>query len=327
MTARRPPLVVVTDYIEPDLEWEREQVEQLGARFESYQCKHGSPDELVEIAGDADVVIVNMARLDERVLRKLSRCRLVIRHGVGYDNVDVRVAAELGIAVARVPDYCIAEVAEQALMLIFACQRKLPLQMEITERSAGTPAWDFASVYPVHSLREKTLGVVGCGRIGTALLQMAAGLGMRRIAVDPLLAGPPPYIPGVEFATLDALLARADVISLHVPLDDDTRGLFSEPQFQAMKPSAALVNTSRGEIVDLAALDRALREGELAAAGIDVYDLEPPEASLALLSNPRAICTPHLGWLSEEARWRIRELIVEDVRRFLAGDPPRVPVQ
>lgn len=320
----REPLVVVTDYVEPDLAWETDQLQRMGVRLEHHMLRHGSPDELARAAADADVVVVNMATIDRAFLSRLDRCRLIIRHGVGYDNVDVTAAADHGITVTRIPDYCVAEVAEQALMLILACQRRLGAQLASMRRSTSAPAWDFGGVEPVYRLRGRTLGVVGCGQIGSLVLQMAEGLGVRRIAVDPRLDEPP--LDGVELVDMDTLLAEADVISLHVPLSSETRSMFGKDQFVAAKNTAILVNTSRGGVVDLPALDQALAEGQIAGAGIDVYDVEPPDGSLRLLSNPQAICTPHLGWMSEEAAWRIRELIVDEVRRYVEGQPARHPV-
>lgn len=320
------PLVVVTDYVEPDLDWETRQLQQLGVKLEGHQLRHASADELARVAAEADVVVVNMAVLDEAFLSQLTRCRLIIRHGVGYDNVDVAAATALGITVTRIPDYCVEEVAEQALMLILACQRRLGAQLESMRRSRVSDTWDFSGVEPVHLLHGQTLGVVGCGQIGSVLLRMAEGLGVRRLATDPLFGDDCP-VAGVRMVDLDTLLAEADVISVHAPLTAATRTMFGKEQFAAMKSTAVLVNTSRGGIVDLTALDQALTDGQIAGAGIDVYDVEPPDGSLGLLDNPRAICTPHLGWMSEESVWRIRELVVDEVRRHVSGLPARSPVR
>lgn len=318
--------VVVTDYVEPDLDWEAAQLERLGVTMQSYQLAHASADELVRVAEDADVVVANMAVLDVSVFRRLRRCRLVVRHGAGYDNVDVAAAEEHGITVTRIPDYCVDEVAEQALMLILACQRRLGAQMASMHRSIAADTWDFAGVAPIHRLRGQTLGVVGCGQVGSRLLRMAEGLGVRRLVVDPLLTDGCP-VDGVEVVDLDTMLAEADIISVHTPLTEATRAMFGTAQFAAMKPSSVLVNTARGGLVDLDALDQALRDGQIAGAGIDVFDDEPPDRSVAVLDNPRALCTPHLSWMSEEAAWRIRELVVDEIRRFVAGEPARCPVR
>lgn len=318
--------VVVTDYIEEDLDWEAEQLSALGLAFEAHQLKQAPAESLLNALHGARVAIVNMASIDEEVLRGLRDCRLIIRHGAGYDNVDIDVANERGIDVARIPDYCVQEVAEQAFMLVMACRRALPAQLASMAASIGREAWDFDAVPPVHSLQDKTLAVVGCGRIGSAVLRMAAGFGMRRIMVDPMGVESSPDGLDIPRVSLAEALVEADVVSIHTPLDPSTKGLFGEAELKLMRPTAVLVNTARGGVVDLDALDAALAAGEIAGAGIDVYEQEPPGLSLRILKNPRAICTPHLAWLSEEAKFRIRRLIVEEIRRHLAGEPPRFPV-
>ncbi len=318
--------VVVTDYIEPDLAWETEQLGRLGAAFSHHQLKHGSPAQLVEAAAEADVVIVNMARFDADVIAGLQRCRLLIRHGIGYDNVDVAAATARDIPVANIPDYCVDEVAEQALMLILACQRKLARQLECLRASAKQRQWDFGPVSPIHRLHGQTVGIVGLGRIGGTVFRMLEGFGVRRLVCDPYLSAERRQAFGVTPIPLDDLLAEADIVTVHTPLNAETFHMFDAARFRRMKPTATLVNTARGGIVDLAALDQALRAGTVALASIDVYEQEPPAPDFPLLHNPRALCTPHLSWLSEESGWIIRQRIVEDVERFLRGEAPRSQV-
>ena len=319
--------VVITDYIEPDLEWEAQQFQQFGVDFSYHQLKQAGPLELLKVIADADVIIVNMATISAKVIQGLKRTKLIIRHGVGYDNVDVDAAAKRGIVVSYMPDYCMHEVAEQAVTLIFACQRKLNIQMQLTQESSRTGRWVFEPVYPVHSLRGKTLGIIGCGHIGSLVFRMLQNFDLARTLVcDPFLSEARRSELGCAFVSLETLLSEADVVTVHTPLGPETYHLLDEAQFRLMKPTAVLVNTARGGIVNLSALDRALKAGRPMLAGIDVYEQEPPSADLAILSNPRAICTPHLAWLSEEAGWNIREKIVEDVRRFLRREGPRYPI-
>lgn len=319
--------VVITDYIEPDLDWEAEQFAQMGVDFQVYQKKFASPEELIEITADADVVIVNMAKISSKVINGLTKTRLIIRHGVGYDNVDVHAAAEKGIQVARVPDYCVNEVAEQAVMLIFACQRKLTSQINVLDKSSRKGEWDFEPVRPIYSLHGKTLGLIGCGRIGSRVYEMMQGMGMKCLIDDPYLSDRRKQQLGIETVSLEEVLKEADVITIHAPLNEETYHLLDQSEFELMKSTAVLVNTARGGIVNLRALDEALRKGELAFAGVDVYEeKEPPEPDFPLLLNKRAICTPHLAWMSVESDWSIREKIVEDVRRFVRGKSPRFPI-
>lgn len=319
--------VVVTDYIEPDLEWEAEQFRELGVDFAHHQLKFGTASQIVEACAGADVLIVNMAEIDHEVMQALDRCRLIIRHGVGYDNVDVAAASSHGILVANVPDYCVHEVAEQAVMLILACQRKLLVQARILRESSQRGEWRFDPIHPLYSLRGKTLGIIGCGRIGSTVFRMLQGFDLQFLICDPYLSEDRKRALGIETVPLEHLLKESDIVTVHAPLNEETYHLLDKPELKLMKRHAILVNTARGGIVNLWALDEALRRGQIAQAGIDVYEeKEPPDPDFPLLHNERAICTPHLSWLSEEAGWSIREKIVEDIRRFVDGKPPRFPV-
>jgi D-3-phosphoglycerate dehydrogenase len=319
--------IVITDYVEQDLKWEVEQFKGLGVDFAYDQLKLGSPGQILNLAGDADIVVVNMAKMDAEVIAGLRRCKLIIRHGVGYDNVDVAAVTGRSIAFSYVPDYCMEEVAEQAIMLIFACQRKLLLQTRLLHDSATKGKWVFDPIYPVYRLSGKTLGIIGFGRIGAAVCRMLQGFKMRVLVCDPYLSEARKKEYGIDTLPLAQVLREADIVTIHTPLNQETHHLIDEPQLKLMKKSAILVNTARGGIVNLQALDKALRKGWIAYAGIDVYEeKEPPDPDLPLLQNERAICTPHLSWLSEEAGWSIREKIVEDVRRFVQGQGPRYQV-
>lgn len=319
--------VVISDYIEPDLEWEKEQFSLMGVDFSAYQLKQASSKELIEAIADADIVIVNMAKIDEEVLSGLRRTKLIIRHGVGYDNIDVPAASRHGIVISYMPDYCMHEVAEQAVMLILACQRKLNQQIRLTKESSQSGKWIFEPIYPVFSLRGKTLGIIGCGRIGSLVHSMMQNFDLARILVcDPYLTEEQRREKKSEFLPLNELLKESDIITIHTPLGSETYHLLDEPQFNLMRPNSILINTARGGIVNLETLDKALKNGRPAFAGIDVYEQEPPMKSMAILENENAICTPHLAWLSEESGWNIRTKILEDVKRFMRQEGPRYPI-
>ena len=315
--------VAVTDYVEPDLSWEEEQLAPWGVRLQAHQLKFAPPEELVSKIRDADAVVVNMARMDEEVIGGLRRCRLIIRHGVGYDNVDVAAATRKGIMVSYVPDYCLEEVAEHTIALMMACVRRLFQGRKVLEDSARRGSWDFKPLVPAFRLMGKTVGIVGCGRIGSRVLGRLSGFGVRILVCDPYLPEERRRELGVPFVDLEALLSESDVVTLHVPLNSETYHMISEPQLRTMKPTAYLVNTSRGPVVDTKALVRALKEGWIAGAGIDVYEKEPPDPEEELMSLPNATLSPHLAWYSEESAWDIRVKIVEDIRRFCEGKPPR----
>lgn len=315
--------VAVTDYVEDDLHWEEEQLRGVGVDLSYAQLKFASPDELLSHVADADVIIVNMAQLTRDVIQGLRQCRLIIRHGVGYDNVDIAAATEQQITVAHIPDYCIEEVAEQTVTLILGCQRQLLRQHDALLRSAASGSWDFSGLAGVRRLRGKTVGILGLGRIGGMVYRMLDGFGVRRVVCDPYLTAARQREYGVAPVPLSTLLEQSDIVTLHTPLSAETYHLIDEPQLRAMKRTACLINTARGGLVNLTALDRALREGWIAHAGVDVYEeREPPERGMLLLNNDRATCTPHASWLSVEAAWSIREKIVDEVLRFVEGKAP-----
>lgn len=312
---------VVTDYIEPDLLWEAEQCREMGVEFKSYQLKTAGADELIQAAFDADILVVNMAQINARVIDGLPCCKLIIRHGIGYDNVDLEAATRRGIRVVNIPDYCVQEVAEQAVTLMMACQRKLLQQNQLLNISAETGQLHFNAINPIYRIAGKTIGIVGFGRIGSTVYRMLKGFETRFTIVDPYLSDSRKKEFEIQTSSFEKVLLEADIITVHVPLKlEETYHMFDTPQFEMMKPTAVLVNTSRGGVVNLDALDLALKQGKLAMAGIDVYEQEPPAADFPLLNNPKAICTPHLSWLSEESSVSIRHKIIEDIRRFRDGE-------
>ncbi len=316
--------VVVTDYIEPDMEFEREEMEKRSAILEFDQLKFRPEAEVIAACRDADILVVNMVKITKTVVAALERCRLVIRHGAGYDNVDVAALTEKGIPLAYEPDYCSDEVAEQAVALLFACARQIPHSRRILDESIRQRKWDFSDLHLSYRLHGSVLGILGCGRIGSRVLEKLRGFGFAEILVcDPYL--PPERVEelGVRMVEKSALFREADYLTVHTPLNDETRQIVNAETLRLMKPSAVLVNTSRGPMVDHAALAEALREGRLRAAGIDVYDTEPPEETYPLLELDNAILTPHLAWYSEDSAHQIREMIVEDIDRCIKGLPPR----
>jgi D-3-phosphoglycerate dehydrogenase len=316
--------IVVTDYIEPDLEFERAEMERRGAVLEFDQLKFRPEEEVIAACRDADILVVNMVKITKTVVAELEQCRLVIRHGAGYDNVDVAALTERGIPLGYEPDYCSEEVAEQAVGLLFACARQIPHSRGILDESIRQRKWDFGELQLSYRMRGSTLGILGCGRIGSCVLEKLRGFGFGEILVcDPYLAPERVQELGVRMVDRETLFREADYLTVHTPLTDETRRIVNAETLRLMKPSAVLVNTSRGPMVDHEALAEALREGRLRAAGIDVYDTEPPEETYPLLDLPNAVLTPHLAWYSEDSAHLIREMIVEDIDRCMKGLPPR----
>lgn len=319
-----PIKAVVTDYIEDDLEWEKQQMAQAGIDFAAYQLKLSSEAEVLDKIVEADVIVVNMVKFDQSLIGKLPQCRLLIRHGIGYDNVDVEACTKAGIVFAYQPDYCMEDVAEHAIALIFACARKVVRSRKTLELASARNQWDFSDIFPLYRMDGKTLGIVGLGRIGSRVYRKLHSFGMKIIACDPYLSDQrKAQTPEVEFVDLETLFRNSDFITLHTPLNDQTRRLVNARTLSWMKPTACIVNTSRGPVVDADALAEALREKRIAGAAIDVFDVEPPPLSHPLFPLDNCILTPHLGWASVEAGWEIRKSIVNDILAFAAGKPAR----
>jgi D-3-phosphoglycerate dehydrogenase len=320
--------VVVTDYIETDLRWEEEELAKYdNVIFEHYQLKFAEKDELISKIKDADVIVVNMAPMTADVIDSLEKCKLIIRHGIGYDNVDLASATRKGIRVANIPDYCAEEVAEQAIMLIMATWRGAFRGRKILEESSANGYWDFSTLPPIYRLSGKTLGIIGCGRIGSLVYKKMKGFNMNYLINDPYMSDTRrEKLEITKLVSIEKVLKESDIVTIHTPLNAETHHLMSDAQFDMMKETAIFVNTARAGLVDTEALVRALKENKIAGAGIDVYDKEPPSPDCELFKLENATLSPHLGWCSVEAGWDIREKILGDILRHLDGKPPRFTV-
>ncbi len=318
--------VVVTDYIYADMEWEIEQMESLGVDFAYHQLKFASESEVLEVTKDADVVVVNMVPVTESLIDSWTRCKMVIRHGAGYDNVDVGALTKRGILLEYMPDYCMDEVAEHAIALMFACARKIVWSRKVLDDSVARGQWDFKPIMPMYRLDGATVGILGCGRIGSLVYKKLKHFGVKFLVCDPYLSEKRKAKIDAEFVDLKTLCEKSDYITVHTPLNENTYGIIDSQVLSWMKPTAYLINTSRGGMVDHSALSEALKSGEIAGAGIDVYDKEPPDPEFELLDLDNIVLTPHLSWYSVDAEWSIRKKIVEAIDMFIAGKSPRCAV-
>jgi len=277
-----------------------------------------SPDNkeatLAAMAPGVDAILTCWAPVTAGVIDAADRCRLITRTGIGLDNIDVRHATDLGIVVTNVPDYCIHEVAEHSLALVLAISRKIAAYHLATKR--GT--YDLVAQLPVERLSGKTLGVVGLGQIGKLLAAKAAAFGLRVVGTNQ--SGTP--VAGVELMSLEELLAASDFVSLQLPLNAQTRRIINRDALARMKPTACLINTSRGGLVDHAALADALAAGRLAGAGLDVQEPEPPDLSTAPYNDPRVIVTPHVAFYSSQSTQELRTRVGRQVVDFLSGKQP-----
>lgn len=321
--------VVVTDYIEPDLNWEAEQLADKPVIFETYQLKFKSEEEVLEKIHDAHVIVVNMVKMTESLISKLKNCRLIIRHGIGYDNVDVNACTKYGIQFAYQPDYCKEDVAEHAIALIFACARKVVSGRRTLEKSSQRGQWDFTDLFPIYRLDGKTLGIVGTGRIGSRVFRKLRTFGFRIIACDPYISEKRKadlISQGLTYVDCETLFKESDFVTIHTPLQEDTRHIVNAHTLSLMKPTAYVVNTARGPMVDSKALAEAVRKGVIAGAAIDVFDKEPPDPNFELFGLDNVILSPHIGWASEEAGWEIRKSILDDILSAAAGRSARCVV-
>lgn len=313
--------VVVTDYIEPDLDWERHELARVGIELRAHQLKDASESDLISATRDADAIVVNMAPITDRVIASWSRCRLVIRHGIGYDNVDVVALQARSVPLVNVPDYCVEEVAEQAIALLFALARQVVASRIVLEQSSRLGRWTFDDVRPLRRIQNRTVGIVGFGRIGSKVHQKLRGFDFEFLVCDPYVASERARTAGIETVPLERLLRGSDFVTLHAPLTDETRHLIDARALSLMKPSAYLINTARGGLINQRDLCIALREGRIAGAGLDVFEQEPPDPDDPLFSLDSAVLTPHLAWCSIEAGWDIRRKIVRAVIDYQAGFP------
>ena len=278
--------------------------------------------ELWPIVKDASALLTGLHVVSDEMMAQMPHLELVTRVGTGFDAIDFAAAEQRGIWVTNVPDYSIDEVSAHAIALSLALVRHL-----FEHRQTGQPnTWRYMGATPIRRLSNQTFGIVGLGRIGKASARKAAGLGMTVIAYDP-------YIPAEDFQSVgatsvdfDTLMSTADIISLHVLLNDETRGMIDARALSLMKPTAFLVNTARGPVIDIPALVAAVQAEQIAGAGIDVLPVEPCPVDDPVLHDPRIIVTPHLAASSVEAMQDVRTRGAEEARRVLTGNPPRYPV-
>jgi D-3-phosphoglycerate dehydrogenase len=307
--------VLVTDRAWPDLTVERDVLEPLGVELIE---PDGDDANMIALGPQLDAVMTCWRRVPPELLENAPNCRMVSRYGIGLDNIPVGRATELGMIVTNVPDFCLDEVSDHAMALLLSAARGI---VSFANQTAGG-TWAPAGGGELRRLRGKTLGIVGFGNIGRTLAPKARAFGLEVLVYTPSLT-PGPLSDGVTAAeSLDELLAASDFVSLHAPVNDETRGMIGEAQLRRMQPTAWLINTSRGALVDEAALVRALDEGWIGGAALDVLASEPPAADHPLLGRQNAIITPHVAFASAEAVVELRRRAAEHVACVLRGKRP-----
>ena len=310
--------VVVTDYTFPDLAQEQA---AAGADFQAFQCR--TAEDVAAAVARADVAVVQFAPFGPAAAAAMKPGGTVIRYGVGYNNIDLDAARTHGLRVGYVPDYCADEVADHTAAMALTMLRKLPMM------DASVKRGDWAAVKvakPMKPFGQTVFGFFGLGQIGRAVLSRLKGFGFRFVATDPMLTVADAMAMGVAKVTSDALLAQADIISLHAPATAETMGFFNTERLFRMQRHAMIINSARGQLIVEDDLADALTRGVIAGAALDVFQVEPLAADSKLRLAPNLLLTPHAAWYSETAIHRLQQLVAEDIARALRGEAPRKPV-
>jgi len=308
--------VVITDHRFQSVEIQEKVLSEIGAELVVGQAK--TEEEIIEIARDADGILVARSTITAKIIHALERCKVMVRYGVGVDNIDIPAATQKGIMVSNVLDYCVEEVADHALALVLSLARKVVF----SARRVQAGEWNITNLKPIKRLSGQTTGIVGYGRIGRLLARKASAVGFRVIAYDPFVGKIGSEEGGIPFVSLETILKEADFISLHTPLTEDTANMIGEKQLNMMKDNACLINVSRGALIDEAALVKALEENRIAGAGLDVLVEETADPNHPLQNMEQVIVTSHTAFYSEEAIQDLQKKAAQKVAAALSGQIP-----
>lgn len=309
--------VAMVDYDYASLEPFEQSVTELGGAFIHKRC--ADIDEAIAFGKEANGWLVQyMKPIDAQVFSSCPKLKVVGRCGIGYDVIDVPAATAAGVVVTNVPSYCEDEVSDHAMALLLSCARKTALYTAAVKGGV----WDWKIGSPIARLRGQTLGLVGFGKIPRTLVPKAKAFGMDVICADPYLKPEAAQANGVTLVEFNKLLCQADFISVHCPLTKETEGMFNAEAFARMKPTAFIINTARGPIIDVPALVAALKDGQIAGAGLDVMPDEPPVKDESLLALDNVVLSPHVGWYSEDSIVDLQARIGRHVAQVCAGQKP-----
>ncbi|MGN0193700.1 MAG: C-terminal binding protein [Pseudoramibacter sp.] len=306
--------VAIVNAYYPNYDNEKRILSEVGGEVAYYEVGDDL-DKLIEVAHDASAVMTRETKLPKAFIDSLENCEVIVRYGVGVDNIDLEAAKARGIKVANVGGYGTDVVAEHAVALMFAAARRIAKR----DRDVREGAWDIGAAEPMYSFVGKTLGVIGLGKIGRAFIQKVSGLGFAKVlGYDPYVTD----LDGVELTDLDTIYEQADVISLHTPLTDGNYHMIDYKQFDKMKDTAILVNDARGPLINEAALAEALKNHKIFAAGIDTFEQEPPAADNPLFGLDNVTVSDHTGWYAVESLGRLQSQAAEEVARVFRGEDP-----
>lgn len=310
------PKVVITDYAFPDLNTEQQLLTAAGCETVGRQCQ--TEADLVSLCRDADAVITQFARVNAHVIAAMIRARVIVRYGIGVDNVDLEAARGRKIPVCNIPDYCVDEVADHTLAFILATARQVvshTVHLRAGKWGLATPLND------MKTLRDLKVGVVGFGRIGQEVVKRLAAFRCAVLVFDPMVTPAQIEKLGARPASFDELLKAADVLTLHCPSTPQTRKLMNHDAFAKLNPGAIFINVGRGDLVDTFALTAALQSGHLSAAALDVFDPEPIPLNHPVRQMPNVILAPHIASISPAAMKRLRETAAILAISAVRGEP------
>ncbi|MCL2587956.1 MAG: C-terminal binding protein [Oscillospiraceae bacterium] len=309
--------VLLTDHVYPDLEYEKKALAGVGAELVYLDSKDEAT--IAAAAVDADAIITCYANITPQVIAGAQKLRSVSKTGIGVNNIDIPAASAKGVRVLNCPDYCIEEVSDHSVALILAVARRIV----VLDRATSNGVWSLDGARDMIRLRGKTFGLLGFGRIARMTAEKLKGFGMRTIAYDPYVDADQMAALGVEKAELNDVITQSHIISLNLPLTEETDKMVNDEFLSKMRDDAILVNTSRGGLIDEPALLRALQAGTIIGAGLDVLTDEVNTADNPLMKQPNCIVTPHAAFASIEATQELREKIIADVLLVLEGKEPK----
>jgi D-3-phosphoglycerate dehydrogenase len=273
----------------------------------------------MELCREADGILFRRIDMTGEMIRQFRKCRIIVRYGIGTDNVDVAAATEVNIIVGHVPSYCIDEVSTHAIALLLACARKVVS----THKRMEQGSWDVHRDDPIFRLAGKTVGIIGLGNIGRAVARKLGGWNMKLLACDPFVGPEKVRELGIELVDFETLCRSSDFITLHCPLLPETRHLINATSLTWMRRGAVIVNTARGPVIDHSALLEAIDSDCIASAALDVFEQEPLAADSPLRRHPRVVVTDHTAWYSEESQAELQRTAAEELARVCAGGLPR----
>ncbi len=312
--------VVVSDNRHGDYSIEAAVLKPVDAEVVIEDCS--TVEEMIIACRDADGVLLDQAPMPAKVIESMTKCKVVSRYGVGYDNVDVEACTKKKIYVANVPDYCMEDVSDHAMALFYSCVRRITLR----DKQVRQGGWnmDRSGIYRI---KDRVFALIGFGNIARCLVRKLSGLGLKKVLVyDPYVSKEIIEASSAQKTDLETLLTEADYISLHVPVTPETKGIINKKAFSLMKNSAILINTARGPLVDEEALIDALSTGKIAFAGLDTHNKEPLPADSPLLKMDNCILTDHVGFYSVESMKELHTKIAQNIKAVLEGGKPIYPV-